>query len=65
MIKYKVVAIYLRKSREDREVEKYEGVDTLDRHRKTLVGFASSHNLEIGHIYEEVVSGEGSDAMER
>ena len=54
--------IYLRKSREDREVEKYEGVDTLDRHRKTLVGFASSHNLEIGHIYEEVVSGETIEA---
>ena len=51
-------AIYLRKSREDREIEKYEGVDTLDRHRKTLLKFAEEHNMPIGHIYEEVVSGE-------
>ena len=51
-------AIYLRKSREDREIEKYEGVDTLDRHRKTLLKFAEEHNMQIGHIYEEVVSGE-------
>ena len=51
-------AIYLRKSREDREIEKYEGVDTLDRHRKTLLKFAQEHNMQVGHIYEEVVSGE-------
>ena len=50
--------IYLRKSREDRETEKYENVDTLDRHRKILLKFAEEHNMPIGKIYEEVVSGE-------
>ena len=50
--------IYLRKSREDRELEKYDNIDTLDRHRKTLLEYANKHNLKIGHIYEEVVSGE-------
>lgn len=54
----RLYAIYLRKSREDREIEKYEGVDTLDRHRKTLLKFAEEHNMSIGHVYEEVVSGE-------
>ena len=51
-------AIYLRKSREDREIEKYENVNTLDRHKNTLLKFAEEHNMTIGHIYEEVVSGE-------
>lgn len=50
--------IYLRKSREDRELEKYDNVDTLDRHRKALLDYADKHNLDIGEIYEEVVSGE-------
>ena len=53
-----IYCIYLRKSREDREVEKYENIDTLDRHRKTLLTFAEQHNMKIGCIYEEVVSGE-------
>ena len=48
--------IYLRKSRVDLEMEKYEGTDTLDRHRKTLNSFAEKHNLKISKIYEEVVS---------
>ena len=56
--------IYLRKSREDREIEKYENVDTLDRHRRTLLKFAKDHNLPIGHIYEEVVSGETIEERE-
>ena len=50
--------IYLRKSREDKELEKYNNTDTLDRHRKTLLEFAKYHNIEVGHIYEEIVSGE-------
>ena len=53
-----IYCIYLRKSREDRELEKYDNIDTLDRHRKTLLEYANKHNLKIGHIYEEVVSGE-------
>ena len=56
--------IYLRKSREDREIEKYENVDTLDRHRRTLLKFAEEHNMPIGHIYEEVVSGETIEERE-
>ena len=50
--------MYLRKSREDRELEKYDNVDTLDRHRKALLDYADKHHLNIGEIYEEVVSGE-------
>lgn len=50
--------IYLRKSREDRELEKYDDIDTLDRHRKALQEYAIKHELKISHIYEEVVSGE-------
>ena len=56
--------IYLRKSREDREIEKYENVDTLDRHRRTLLKFAEEHHLPIGRIYEEVVSGETIEERE-
>lgn len=56
--------MYLRKSREDREIEKYENVDTLDRHRRTLLKFAEDRNLSIGHIYEEVVSGETIEERE-
>lgn len=50
--------IYLRKSREDREIEKYENINTLDRHKKTLLEYANKHHMQISHIYEEVVSGE-------
>lgn len=51
-------AIYLRKSREDRELEKYDNVDTLYRHRNALESYAKVHGLTIEHIYEEVVTGE-------
>ena len=51
-------AIYLRKSREDRELEKYDGIDTLYRHRKALEEYANIHGLYIEHIYQEVVTGE-------
>ena len=56
--------IYLRKSREDRETEKYENIDTLDRHRKILLKFAEDRHLPIGQIYEEVVSGETIEERE-
>lgn len=48
--------IYLRKSRVDLEMEKYDSSDTLERHRKALKNYAKTHNLKINHIYEEVVS---------
>ena len=51
-------AIYLRKSREDIESEKYGEGETLARHEKILTTLAGKRNLTIGKIYREVVSGE-------
>lgn len=50
-------AIYLRKSRQDDEAETM-GIDTLERHEKTLLGLAKKQNLSIIAIYREIVSGE-------
>lgn len=50
--------IYLRKSRKDIEVEKNEGSDTLERHRKQLLELAKKEQHNIVEIFEEVVSGE-------
>lgn len=50
--------MYLRKSREDKELEKYEDEDTLNRHRKILSDYAIKNNIQIDKVYEEVVSGE-------
>ena len=57
-MKNDIYAIYLRKSREDIETEKYGEGDTLARHEKILTNLAFMRNLEIGKIYREVVSGE-------
>lgn len=51
-------AIYLRKSREDIESEKYGEIETLARHEKILTTLAKRRNLPISKIYREVVSGE-------
>jgi len=51
-------AIYLRKSREDIESEKYGEGETLARHEKLLTTLAEKRNLPISKIYREVVSGE-------
>lgn len=51
-------AIYLRKSREDIESEKYGEGETLARHEKILTTLAQKRNLHISKIYREVVSGE-------
>lgn len=51
-------AIYLRKSRKDRDLDTQSGEDTLSRHRTQLLTLADSMALPIGHIYQEVVSGE-------
>ncbi len=51
-------AIYLRKSREDIEAEKYGEGETLVRHEKILTTLAKKRNLHISKIYREVVSGE-------
>ncbi len=53
------VAIYLRKSRADEEIEKTLGEgETLARHRKILLEVAEKKGLNILRIFEEVVSGE-------
>lgn len=49
--------IYLRKSRQDEELEKKEDTDTLARHRSTLLDVAKKQNLDIVEIKEEIVSG--------
>ena len=51
-------AIYLRKSRADVELEAKGELETLARHKKALLTLARKHNLTIGEIYEEIVSGE-------
>ena len=50
-------AMYLRKSRQDEELEKRENTDTLSRHRKTLLEVARKHHLDIIEVKEEIVSG--------
>lgn len=53
------VCIYLRKSREDEELEEAFGEgETLIKHRKALLKFARENNLNIVKIHEEVASGE-------
>ncbi len=51
-------AIYLRKSREDIEAEKYGEGETLARHEKILTTLAEKKKIHISKIYKEVVSGE-------
>ena len=51
-------AIYLRKSRQDLELEAQGQGETLARHRETLLRLAAGNQHSIGEIYAEVVSGE-------
>lgn len=51
-------AIYLRKSRADRDMPDMSNEEILARHEKTLTELAASRNYNIGKIYREVVSGE-------
>ena len=53
-----VVAMYLRKSRADREAEARGEGETLARHESILTAFAAKTNLTVGAIYKEIVSGE-------
>lgn len=55
-------AIYLRKSRADCEAEAMGQGETLARHRAALLEYARRHELEIGAVYEEIVSGESIEA---
>lgn len=54
--------MYLRKSREDMEMELHGEGDTLLRHEQTLIKLAKKLNISIGEIYREIVSGESIDA---
>lgn len=58
MINENRYAMYIRKSREDEEIEKYEEGDSLERQEKRLKEYAKSRNLKISKIYKEIVSGE-------
>ena len=50
--------MYLRKSRADLEAEARGEGETLARHKSTLLELAKRMNLNVGAIYEEIVSGE-------
>ena len=50
--------IYLRKSRADYEAEQRGEGETLARHRDILTALAAHNHHPIGHIYQEIVSGE-------
>ena len=50
------IAVYLRKSRSDRQEEPVS--ETLSRHRETLFQLARERGDEIAVVYEEVVSGD-------
>lgn len=50
--------IYLRKSRADYEAEQRGEGETLARHRSILTKLAARNRHVIGHIYQEIVSGE-------
>lgn len=51
--------LYLRKSRADEEIEnKFGEGETLKKHRTMLLKLAKEQNLNIGKIFEEIVSGE-------
>lgn len=54
--------MYLRKSREDMEMELHGEGDTLLRHEQILIKLAKKLNISIGEIYREIVSGESIDA---
>ena len=53
-----MIAMYLRKSRADREAEARGEGETLSRHEGILTELAARMNLTIGVIYKELVSGE-------
>ena len=51
-------AIYLRKSRMDKEAEERGEGETLARHEKALLELAKRQKLNVTKIYREIVSGE-------
>lgn len=55
-------AIYLRKSRADLDAEKRGEGETLSKHKAALLALAEHKQLEIGRIYQEIVSGDSLSA---
>lgn len=53
---------YLRKSRDDMELERSGEYDVLKRHRETLVELSHRYGVTISKFYEEVVSGDSIDS---
>ncbi len=58
MISLEKVALYLRKSRTDEDLEEREEEETLAKHKKSLLKLAKELDLNIVKIREEIVSGE-------
>lgn len=54
--------MYLRKSRVDAELESLGDGNTLERHKTILLNFCKKSNIEISHIYREIVSGESIES---
>lgn len=55
-------AMYLRKSRADIEAEARGEGETLARHKAILTELAKKQGIEIGEVYQEIVSGESLSA---
>lgn len=53
-----MVAMYLRKSRADKEAEARGEGETLSRHQDILTALAAKMDLTVGAVYKELVSGE-------
>lgn len=53
-----MIAMYLRKSRADREAEARGEGETLARHERILTALAEKMGLTVGAVYKELVSGE-------
>ena len=62
MNKSALYAIYLRKSRADMDAEQLGQGETLARHRAALLEYAQQNGLDIGGVYEEIVSGDSIEA---
>ena len=61
-LKIDVCAIYLRKSGADLEAEKLGEGQTLSRNKKILTDLVARKGFYIGKIYQEIVSGDTSEA---
>ena len=61
-LKMDVYSIYLRKSGTDLETEKLGDGETLSKHKKIFIDPAARKGFYIGKIYQEIVSGDTSEA---